>query len=79
MTEKEQVRAHVHNWQVASQEIDRLRAEELGAMSADESARLINDVMLMADHWLSLNGPQDRDCGLVEQQRIFRKWKTASI
>lgn len=78
MTEKEQILARIRQWKVASAEMDRERGEWLRSLGEEESARLINDTMRMADGWLALNGPQDRDSGLVEQQRIFRKWKTIS-
>ena len=71
MTEKEKMQAYVRGWAVAGEEIDRLKCEELRNLTADQSAKRINDVMLMADRWLELTGNRDRDSGLVEQQMYF--------
>ncbi|MFA7233228.1 MAG: hypothetical protein WC076_03865 [Terrimicrobiaceae bacterium] len=54
-----------------------MKAEELRAMSEEESAARIHDVMVMADEWFKVNIPSSRECGLVEQQRIFQKCQKA--
>ena len=73
MTEKERILERIKLWKVASAEMDRERGEWLRSLGEEESARLINEAMRLADGWLALNGPQDRDSGLVEQQRIFMR------
>jgi hypothetical protein len=73
MTEKEKMQAYVCDWVVAGEEMDRLKCEELRNLTADQSVKRINDVMLMADRWLELTENRDRDSGLVEQQSIFMK------
>jgi len=73
MTEKEKILQYVRNWKVVGEELDRMKGEELRAMSEEESAARIHDVLLMADEWLKLNVPLSRECGLVEQQRIFQR------
>lgn len=77
MTEKEKILQYIRNWKVVGEELDRMKAEELRAMSEEESAVRIHDVMLMADEWLKVNIPIARECGLVEQQRIFQKCQKA--
>jgi len=73
MTEKEKILQYVRSWKVVGEELDRMKGEELRAMSEEESAARIHDVLLMADEWLKLNVPLSRECGLVEQQRIFQR------
>jgi len=73
MTDKEKMQTYLRGWAVAGEEIDRLKCEELRNLTADQSAKRINDVMLMADRWLELTENRDRDSGLVEQLRIFMK------
>lgn len=77
MTEKENILQYIRNWKVVGEELDRMKGEELRAMSEEESAARIHDVMLMADGWLKLNIPAPGECGLVEQQRIFHKCQKA--
>ena len=76
MTDKEKMQTYLRGWAVAGEEIDRLKCEELRNLTADQSAKRINDVMLMADRWLELTENRDRDSGLVEQQMYFKKWRT---
>jgi hypothetical protein len=73
MTGRELILERIKLWKVASAEMDRERGEWLRSLGEEESARLINEAMRLADGWLALNGPQDRDSGLVEQQRIFMR------
>ncbi len=79
MTEKDKMKAYVRNWKFAGDQIDRMKGEELRNLTPSESAKRINDVMLMADCWLAQMGPPDRESGLVEQQMYFKKWRTSSI
>jgi len=77
MTEKEKILQYVRNWKVVGEELDRMKGEDLRAMSEEDSAARIHDVMLMADEWFKLHIPPLRECGLIEQQRIFQKWPRA--
>lgn len=77
MTEKEKILQYVRNWKVVGEELDRMKGEELRAMSEAESAARIHDVLLMSDEWFQVNAAPPRECGLIEQQRIFQKWKKA--
>lgn len=79
MTEKEKILQYIRNWQVVGEELDRMKGEELRAMSEEESAERIHDVLLMADEWLKVNTAPLRECGLIEQQRIFQKWPRVLI
>ena len=79
MTEKDKMKAYVRNWKFASYQIDRMKGEELRNLTPSESAKRINDVMLMTDCWLAQMGHSDRESGLVEQQMYFKKWRTSSI
>jgi len=79
MTEKDKMKAYVRNWKFAGDQIDRMKGEELRNLTPSESAKRINDVMLMADCWLAQMGPSDRESGLVEQLMYFKKWRTSSI
>ena len=79
MTEKDKMQAYVRNWKSAGDQIDRMKGEELRNLTPADSAKRINDVMLMADCWLAQMGQTDRETGLVEQQMYFKKWRTSSI
>jgi len=79
MTEKDKMQAYVQNWKFAGDQIDRMKGEELRNLTPSESAKRINDVMLMADCWLAQMGQTDRESGLVDQQMYFKKWGTSSI
>ena len=79
MTEKDKMQAYVLNWKFAGEEMDRMKGDELRNLTPSESAKRINDVMLMADCWLAQMGQTDRETGLVEQQMYFKKWRTSSI
>ena len=70
------MQTYLRRWAVAEEEIDRLKCEELRNLTPEQSAKRINDLMLMADHWLELTENRDRVSGLVEQQMYFKKWRT---
>jgi hypothetical protein len=40
-----------------------------------EAVKQATQIMAMADRWLELNPNYERESGLVEQQRWFKKWK----
>jgi len=68
--EKQDIRRFIDAWRVAGPFLERERAERLRAMSDDECRRVIERIF---------GGPVpaavDRPCGLIEQQRLFRKLK----
>ena len=71
-TEKERMRQYLENWKVVSEEIDRLTALELQALTEEESAEQFNGLDCDSSlYWI----PEERrtSSGLVEQQRIFAK------
>lgn len=51
--------------------IQELRLKELREMDEATSGREIEQALLLAEAWLSINPDFDRPCGLVEQQRRF--------
>lgn len=79
MTESEKVREYIQNWKTVGDELDRVKSEELRSLSGAESAARIQDVLLMADSWGEIHGQPDRECGMVEQQRIFQRWPKRPI
>ncbi|MFT3792881.1 MAG: hypothetical protein QM741_17840 [Rudaea sp.] len=64
--------AYVRAWQRTGDALERERLRELRGMSESESARRF--VLLGLGVPLA---PLRRDCGLVEQQRIFSRLRTA--
>jgi len=79
MTENEKMIRSVRNWKGLGEELDRMKPEELSALSREESAVRINHVMLMADECIKIHPPRGRECGWVEQQKVFSKWRTNRI
>lgn len=79
MTENEKMIHYIRNWKVLGEELDRMKTEELSALSREELAVRINDVMLMVDEWSKVHSPLERGCGLIEQQKVFSKWRTNRI
>jgi len=79
MTENEKMIHYIRNWKVLGEELDRMKTEELSALSREELAVRINDVMLMVDEWSKVHSPLERGGGLIEQQKVFSKWRTNRI
>jgi len=79
MTENEKMIHYVRNSKGLGEELDRMKTEKLRALSQEELAVRINDVMLMADEWMKVHSPLERGCGLIEQQKVFSKWRTNRI
>lgn len=73
MTEKEKILQYIRNWKVVGEELDRMKAEELRAMSEEESARIFDGLQAcgLEDMWRQPECAEDN--GMVEQQRIFMK------
>ena len=44
MTEKEKILQYIRNWKVVGEELDRMKGEELRAMSEEESEERIHDL-----------------------------------
>ena len=74
LTEPERIRRWVETWKQAGPELDRVKEDELRQRSDQDFAKDTHEVLQMADHWLQLNPGFERHSGMVEQQRIFRKW-----
>jgi hypothetical protein len=73
LTEKEAMRRWVADWKVAGEELDRIKWEELRAMTEDDAARIFELLsMHPRDGWM--RPERFEDSGLVEQQRLFRKF-----
>jgi len=77
LTEKEAMRRWVETWKIAGEELDRIKWEELRAMTEDDAARTFECLsMHPRDGWMRPERLQDS--GLVEQQRFFRKFHESS-
>jgi hypothetical protein len=77
VTEKEKVRERVRQWRTANAEMDRMRTEDLRAMSERESARIFDmlDPGDLSEVW---RRPERLESsGMVEQQRIFMRGHAA--
>lgn len=67
-----QIRAHVHAWELAGEELRRMRQQRLRALTEQEAAREFG--MLDCDPSLVWRRPGREDgAGLIEQQRHFMK------
>ena len=66
---RDEAREFVRRWQKAGPELERIRREELRALSEADGRELFCSVLELADLDLQ-NRPMS---GLVEQQRIFQK------
>ncbi|MDD5200259.1 MAG: hypothetical protein PHC88_10715 [Terrimicrobiaceae bacterium] len=68
--DKEAMRRWVETWKVAGEELDRMKWDELRAMTEDDAAR-----MLDLQHWpadeLWRSPARESAEGMIEQQRIF--------
>ncbi|HEY5793109.1 MAG TPA: hypothetical protein VIS74_07410 [Chthoniobacterales bacterium] len=79
MTEQERMRRWVETWKQAGPELQRIKEEELRARSDEQLARDSEAALLLADHWLALHPGYERESGMIEQQRLFRKWTPPRI
>ena len=70
--EERQNRAWVAAWREHADALDQIRAEELRALTEEESGRVFADMAADTDTlWLS---PERADAaGLIEQQRLFMR------
>ena len=73
MTEKEQNLQYIRNWKVVGAELDRMKGEELRAMSEEESARIFDGLQARGHEDMWRQPERAEDNGMVEQQRIFMK------
>ncbi len=75
LTDEQKMRKWVETWKQAGPELERIKTHELRELDIQKSASMTHDLLLMADQALGLNPrPPRPDSGMVEQQRIFRKW-----
>ena len=70
--EKARVRQRIASWNIYSEEMDKIKAAELQALTDEETAEWFNRLECDPELiWI----PEEKRCssGLVEQQRIFAK------
>lgn len=72
LSEKEQMRAWVENWQRIGPELERIKKEELRAMT-EEEALSATEIVLDSEVDNYLPEWCKTSSGLIEQQRYFRK------
>ena len=69
-TEQEAMRRWVETWKIAGPELERIRAEELRAMTESQAAALSEGLGFDPENvWLTAERSESR--GLIEQQRLF--------
>ncbi len=78
MTDEEYARTkrYVEIWKQTAVELDRIKCEELRAMTEAEGRQQAGEVMEMGGRWLATHPVVRHQSGLVEQQKFFAKWKT---
>jgi hypothetical protein len=74
-SDHEVMRRWVRTWKSAGEELDRIKQEELRALTEEEAAAQSLDLFRMGDQWMDENPGFKRESGLVEQQRWFMKWR----
>ncbi len=78
LSEKEQMRLWVENWRRVGPELERIKREELRALSEEEAfdqAELLGESM--ADE-IWIDSRRSTASGLVEQQRLFGKLRATA-
>jgi hypothetical protein len=73
LSEKEQMRVWVNHWKWLGPELERIKREELRAMTEEEAAQRAITVMNSRPRAARERARRDTSSGLVEQQRIFSK------
>lgn len=66
-------RALVAAWQETGRLLDAQRRAELAAQTPHESRQAAFD-MLQLGGMLPADATRERDCGLIEMQRLFARW-----
>jgi hypothetical protein len=74
-SEKAAARRWVDCWKSVGPELDRIKQEELRALTEEQAAEQAHDLFLLGDQWLEANPNFRRDSGMIEQQRWFMKWR----
>jgi len=79
VTPKEQIDAkrYVEIWKSTASELDRIKWEDLRSMTEEERRAQADAVMEMGDLWFESCHKVERPIGMVEQQRVFSKWRKA--
>lgn len=77
MNERQRATAkrYVDIWKQTGPELDRIKWEELREMTEEDRLAQASSVLETGSRWLAGNPAFDRPCGLVEQQRVFSKWR----
>lgn len=70
--EKERVRQWIKNWAVVAEEMDRMKTEELQALTEEGAARAF-DALAWPREGLWFSPEKLNSEGLIEQQRIFHR------
>lgn len=73
--QKIQAKRYVDIWKQTAVELDRIKCEEVRAMTEQDRRQQATDVMEMGSRWLGATTALQRPSGLVEQQRIFSRWR----
>lgn len=72
-TTPEEQRAWMAQWRLAAVELERVKMEELRAMTEEEVLRASNMLLWLAPDAYA-RACERTDCGMAEQQRLFAKW-----
>jgi len=78
LSEKERMRLWVDNWRRVGPELERIKRDELRALSEEEGTRRAILVMEARAHEYGENPRPRKASGLIEQQRLFMRLATAS-
>ncbi|MGI9115122.1 MAG: hypothetical protein DLM52_13410 [Chthoniobacterales bacterium] len=78
MTEREKMRYWVENWKRVGPELERIKRQELRALSDEEGTKRALRVMSARSRHACAAAKLRSSSGLVEQQRIFAKTRRAA-
>ncbi len=62
----------MEQWRIAGPELERIRRQELRALTDDRALKAIHDLIELGD-WSPVDGPRRERSGLVEQQALFQR------
>jgi len=78
LSEKEQMRLWVETWKRAGPELERMKREELRALTEEEAYEQAQALALSAPDDLWIEPGRLSAAGLIEQQRVFRKFRSSA-
>lgn len=70
--ERKAIREYVNRWRWLGPELERIKADELRAMTDDQRRRAARSMIDLAARLPK----EPKSCGLVEQQRLFARART---